>query len=287
MGCSSPHSGVPRFGELASVAPNRCKTSLAPVYRLQSESSLALHLLTSSLLRSLLEDTNSALSKFVEDQTVHGFLPVPGCRYRRYYRTSSSSFRGPFLVPPGLASITLKRVSESWKRSVSLSHSHVSSLETMLSCVCEVTSWLDHLADETPGNFEWLMLSSSRALEFLGIQGVTALGNLMLFCRDSLLLDVKLTVPAEVARLGYAALPSSTSLFPTPLLESALDKMRAASNDKFVQKTLHPPKIPRKSSAVPVKAASSSASSADRSGTSPVVPQSQKLAQAASSSSAP
>ena len=61
--------------EPASVAPNWCKTSLAPVYRLQSESSPALHLPTSPLLQSLLEDTNSALSKFVEDQTVHGFLP--------------------------------------------------------------------------------------------------------------------------------------------------------------------------------------------------------------------
>ena len=106
--------------EPASVAPNRCKTSLAPVYGLQSKSSPALHLPLSPLLRSLLEDTNSALSKFVEDQTVHGFLSVPGRRHRKYYRTSSSSFPGPYTVPPGLASITLEKVSESWKRSVSL-----------------------------------------------------------------------------------------------------------------------------------------------------------------------
>ena len=66
--------------EPASVALNRCKTSLAPVYGLQSESSPAFHLPLSPLLGSLLEDTNSALSKFVEDQTVHGFLPVPGRR---------------------------------------------------------------------------------------------------------------------------------------------------------------------------------------------------------------
>ena len=47
--------------EPAIVAPNRCKTSLAQVYRLQSVfpgSSLA----SSTLLRSLLEDTNSALA---------------------------------------------------------------------------------------------------------------------------------------------------------------------------------------------------------------------------------
>ena len=130
------------------------------------------------------------------------------------------------------------------------------------------------------------MLSGSRALEFLGSQGVTALGNLMLSHRDSLLVDVRSTVPAEeVARLRYAALPSSASLFPSPLLDSALDKMRAASNDALVQKTLHPTKIPKKSSAGPVKAASTSASSADHGGASPVVLRSQKTAQTASSSS--
>ena len=74
------------------------------------------------------------------------------------------------------------------------------------------------------------MLSGSRALEFLGDQDVTALGNLVLSRRDSLLLDVRSTVPAEeVAHLHYADLPSSTGLFPSPLLDCALIKMRAAS----------------------------------------------------------
>ena len=86
--------------EPASVAPNRRKTSLAPIYGLQSESSLALHLPLSPLLGSLLEGTNLALAKFVEDQTVRRFLPVPGRRHRRYYRTSSSSFPGLYTVPP-------------------------------------------------------------------------------------------------------------------------------------------------------------------------------------------
>ena len=90
--------------EPASVASNRCKTSLAPIYGLQSESSPALHLPFSPLLWSLLEDMNLALSKFVEDQTVLRFLPVPGRRHRRYYRTSSSSFPAPCTVLPGLAS---------------------------------------------------------------------------------------------------------------------------------------------------------------------------------------
>ena len=100
----------------------------------------------------------------------------------------------------------------------------------MLSSVCEVTSCLDwwlstcggfheQLIDEALGNFERLMLSGSRALEFLGNQGDTALGNLVLSRRDFLLLDVRSTVPAEeVARLCYTDLPSSPGIFPCPLL---------------------------------------------------------------------
>ena len=76
--------------ETASVAP--------PVFGLQSESSPALHLPVSSLLWSLLEYMNVVLAKFVEDQTVHGFLPVPGRRHRRYYLTSSSSFPDSYTV---------------------------------------------------------------------------------------------------------------------------------------------------------------------------------------------
>ena len=82
----------------------------------------------------------------------------------------------------------------------------------------------------------------------------------------------------EVVWLHYVALPSSAVLFPTPLLESALDKMHAVSNDALVQKTLHPLMMPRKSSSASVKAALSSASSAARSGTSLKVQRSHKSA---------
>ena len=72
-------------------------------------------------------------------------------------------------------------------------------------------------------------------------------------------------VPAEeVTRfLRCAALPSSASLFPSVLLDSALNKMRA-SIDALVQKTLHPPMIPWKSLAGPIRADSPSTSSAAR-----------------------
>ena len=93
--------------EPTGIPSARCKTSLASINGLMSETSPAFHLPTSPLMRSLLYNTNLALSKFLEDQTVHGFLPVPGCRHRRYYRTSSSSFPGPYSVPPGVTSITL------------------------------------------------------------------------------------------------------------------------------------------------------------------------------------
>ena len=179
-------------------------------------------------------------------------------------------------------------MSELRKCSVSLSHSQVSSLGTMLSSVCEVPSWLDwwlstcggfreHLPNEVRGNFERLMLSGSRSLEFLGNQGITALGNPVLSSQDSLLLDARSTVPAEeVTRLRYAALPLSPGIFPTPLLDSAPNKMCGASNNTLVQRKLHPPKIPHKSSAGLSKAGSLSASSANRGSVSPVVPQLQQ-----------
>ena len=223
------------------------------------------------------------------DQTVHGFLPVPDHHHRRYYRTSSS-FPGPYTIPPGL-------VSESKKRSVPLSHSQASSLETMLSSVCKVTSWLDwwlstcrgfreHLPVEVCGNFERLMLCGSRALESLGAQGITALGNLVLSHQDSLLVDAQSTALAEeVACLRYADLPWSHRIFLSPLLDSALTKMRAVLNNVLVQRTLHPPKIPCKSSAGPSKAGSSSSASADCSGVSPVASWSQQQALTTPSSS--
>ena len=237
-----------------------------------SETSPAFHLPTSPLMRSLLDDTNLALSKFLEDQTVHDFLAVPSRRLRRYYRTSSSSFPGPYSVPPGVTSITLEKASEAKKHSVSLSPSQVSSMGTMLSGICEVASWLDwwlsncggfreNLPVEVCADFERLILSGSRALEFLASQGCTTLGNLVLSRRDSLLADVRSTVPAEeVARLRYSPLPKMVSLFPSPLLGSALTKMRAAANDALVQRTLLPPRIPRKPAAARSAGSSSTGS---------------------------
>ena len=204
---------------------------------------------------------------------MHGFLPVPGRRHRRCYSTSSSSFPGPYTVPPGVTSITLEKASEVRKRYVSLSASQVSLMETMLSGMCEVSSWLDwwlstcggfreHLPIEVRADFERLMISGSRALEFLASQGVTTLGNLVLARRDALLDDVRGTVPAEVvARLRYSPLPQTVSIFPHHLLDSALLKMRAAASDALVQRTLHPPRTLRKPAASGQSGGSSTACS--------------------------
>ena len=280
------------MAEPAGVPAARCKTSLASAYGLMSETSPAFTLPVSPLLSTLLLDINSDLSKFLEDQTVHGFLPVPGRRHRRYYGTSTSSFPGLYTVPPGVTSITLEKASEVKKRSVSLSASQVSSMETMLSGMCEVSSWLDwwlstcggfrdHLPVKVRADFERLMTSGSRALEFLGSQGCTTLGNLVLARRDALLADVRGTVPAEeVARLRYSPLPQSASIFPHALLDSALLKMRAAASDALVQRTLHPPRIPRK----PAASGQSAGSSTARSGQASTSGASQTQKQSASSS---
>ena len=49
--------------------------------------------------------------------------------------------------------------------------------------------------------------------------------------------------------MRHSPLPETVSIFPSPLLDSALTKMRAAANDALVQCTLHPPRIPRKPAA--------------------------------------
>ena len=281
------------MAEPATVPGAQCKTSFASAYGLAADSYPAFSLPLSPLLSTLLIDINSDLSKFMEDQTVHGFLPLPGRRQRRYYGTFTSSFPGPYSIPPGMTSITMEKASEVRKRSVSLSASQVSSMETMLSGMCEVASWLDWwlstcggyrdlLPVESRADFERLMMSGSRALEFLASQGCTTLGNLVLSSRDALLADVLSTVPAEeVARLRYSPLPQSASIFPHALLDSALLKMRAAASDALVKRTLHPPRIPRK----PAASGQASGSTTARSGQASTSGAAQTSKQSATSSS--
>ena len=70
------------------------------------------------------------------------------------------------------------------------------------------------LSDEARANFEQLLVSGSKTLEFLGSQAVLALGNLVLSRRDSLLADVRSTVPAEeLSLLRHTPLPTSAGIF--------------------------------------------------------------------------
>ena len=263
------------------MAPSRGKTAVAQTIGLQAEPSPALHFPPSPLVGTLVDDVNSFLAKFVEEQTPNGFIPLPIKRQRRYCRISDPTFPGPYAVPPGLVSLTLDKTSEPKKRPILIPHPLVSSFETALSGVGEVTSWLDwwlstvaafreSLPDEARVN-ERLMVSGSKALEFLGSQAVPALGNLVLLRRDSLLTDVRSTVPTEeLSRLRHATLPTSVALFPKKLLDTALSKTHATSNDALI----HPGS--RKDRLGQGRASSAATPSADRSGTSPLVPRQQQ-----------
>ena len=106
----------------------------------------AFSLPASPLLRLLLDDTNLALAKFLEDQTCTAFCLCPVAIIEGTTVPPLPLFPGPYSVPSGVTSITLEKVSEAKKRSVSLSASQVSSLETMLSGVCEVNAlWVEGL----------------------------------------------------------------------------------------------------------------------------------------------
>ena len=129
--------------EPASVAPLWGRTALAQKLGLQTEPSPALHLPSSPLVGTLVDDVNSFFARFVEEQTPNSFIPLPMKRQQRYYRTSNPTFPGPYVVPPGLVSLTLDKTREPKKCPVLIPHALVSSFETALSGVGEVTSWLD------------------------------------------------------------------------------------------------------------------------------------------------
>ena len=247
-----------------------------------------------------MDKVNSTFDKFVDEQTPSAFIPWPVMHQRRYYRTSKPLFAAPYTVPPGLSSLTLDKASEPKKRPVVIPHNLVSSFETTFAGVSEVVSWLEWwlaalsqfgeaLPEEARSNFQRMMVSGARCLEFLGSQTTPALANLVLLRRDSLLSDVRSTLPAEeLSRLRHAPLPLSSALFTPTLLDTALSKTRAASNDALVHKALHPPRIPRRQPQQQSRTSSVSAAPADRSGVSPFVSRQQQAhrgnASAASSS---
>ena len=166
-----------------------------------------------------------------------------------------------------------------------------------MSGIGEATSWLDwwlstfaafhdSLSGEARANFERLLVSGSKTLEFLGSQAVPALGNLVLSRRDSLLSDMRSTVPAEeLSVLRHTPLPPLAAIFPPNMLDTALSKMRAASKDALIHKALHQPRIPKRPAQGQGRAPSSTSTAADRAGTSPLVPRPQQTSRQTPSSS--
>ena len=133
-------------------------------------------------------------------------------------------------------------------------------------------------------NFQRLMVFGAKSLEFLGSQTTPVLANLVLLRRDSLLSDVRSTVPAEeLSRLCHAPLPPSSALFPPTLLDPAISKTRAVSNDALVHKALHPPRIPKHQPQGQNRSLSSAATPADRSRVSPLIPRQQQTSRGNSS----
>ena len=263
----------------AGVAPSRGLTTLAQTLGLQAEASLALHLPPSRLVEALVDKVNSTFDKFIEEQTPNVFMPWRMKRQRRYYRTSKPLFAGPYAVPPGLVSLTLDKASEP----KNTPHPHLFIRDGivwragghLLARLVALHSVQVRgiLPKEARSNFQRLMVSGAKSLEFLGSQTTPVLAYLVLLRRDSLLSDVRSTVPAEeLSRLRHTPLPPSSALFPPTLLDMTLSKTRAASNDALVHKRLHPPRIPKRQPQGQNRASSSAATPVDRSRVSPLVP---------------
>ena len=178
-------------------------------------------------------------------------------RHRRFYRTAAPSLSAPYVVPPSLTSLTREKPGDHKRHPIHLPYSVLTGLESALAGIGETISWLDWWLSTISGfrkalhpsaqtNFERIISWGSKALAFVGSQAVPALANLLLSRRDSLLAEVRSTVLAEgLSLLQHSPLPPASAVFPTTLLDTALNKARAASNDALVHKVLHPPRIPK------------------------------------------
>ena len=235
------------------TTPHPDRSAMARHLGLPLDHAPALHLPASQLTKALIDDVNAHMRKFGEDLTQGAFLPIPGRRSRRFYRTSEPLFPAPYQIPPGVAPLVQESSTDVKRHPTTFSPSLSSSQEVLLSSACETASWIDlalpacsnfgsRLPADSKQEFERMMLSVGRAVEFLASQVVTALGNHVLAKRDSLLRDPQSMVPVEaLSRLRHAPLPSSSAAdFPTPLLDEALSKSRASANDALVKKSLHP-----------------------------------------------
>ena len=269
-----------------ATAPARTTTSFDQMRGVQSDRGPAFNLPTSPLLGGLIDNANSALARLIQEQST-GFLPFPMKRHWRFYRTASTSLSAPYVVPPSLASLTREKPGDNKRRLVSLSHTVLAGLESALASIGETASWLDWWLSTISGfsealhpsvqpNFERILASGPKAIAFVGSQAVPALTNLLLSRRDALLAEVRYTVPAEeLSLLRLSPLPPAVAIFPSTLLDTALSKARAASNDALVHKALHPLRIPKRPAQGNGRSNPASQSE-DASGRSPLTPRQQQ-----------
>ena len=190
-----------------TAIPARTATAFDQMRGLQSDRTPAFHLPTSPLLGGLIDDVNSSLARLIEDQT-NGFIPFSMKRHRRSYRTAPPSLSAPYVVPPSLASLTMEKPGDHKRRPIHFPYSVLTGLESALAGIGETRSWLDWWLSSVSGfrkalhpsaqaNFERILSSGSKALAFIGSQAVPALANLLLSRWDSLLAEVRSTVPTE------------------------------------------------------------------------------------------
>ena len=214
-----------------------------------------------------------------------GFIPFPMKRHQRFYRTAAPSLSAPYAVPPSLASLTCEKSSDNKRRPILLPYLVLTGLESALAGIGEAISWLDGwlstvsrfreaLYPSAQANFERILSSGSKALAFVGSQAVQPW--LSYSSPAGIHSWWKYGLQYRQKNCLFCSTPLCQLLrrsSPPTLLDTALNKARAASNDALVHKALHPPRISEMTSTGHSRASSANRS-ADTSGSSPLTPQS-------------
>ena len=134
------------------TTPHPDRSAMARHLGLPLDHAPALHLPASQLTKALIDDVNAHMRKFSEDQTQGAFLPIPGRRYRRFYRISEPLFPAPYQIPLGVAPLVQGSSTDvKWRPTTYW--------RVLLSSACETASWIDlalpaatsaHVSPRTP-----------------------------------------------------------------------------------------------------------------------------------------
>ena len=234
---------------------------------------------------SLRERTDACLASMGSKHAC-SFIYPPPVRDHRFYQPSDRRFGAPLSISSDLVKLSSLQGSEMRSVSVSVPHHLLTSLEVSAGATCETSSWLDWwttslsgFLDDLPLDkrslFQGLVSAGDRTLQHVSQHAVGSYSNLVLLHMDRLLQGLVQRVPPDSAvLLRNAGLPSDSSVFPTALVASALDRMCAAGQDTPVSRPLAGGRIPRVSSAShrPESSATASSGLSSATGVSPVVP---------------